>query len=419
LSEANLSEADLSYADLRKANLSKADLSDAKLWDADLSEADLPKANLRNAALMEANLSGAKLWQADLTGADLDGANLHKTYLATADLKKANLYGAKLTETNLSYADLRKANLSWADLTGADLRGADLRGANLTKASLALTNLTGADLSETNLYRADLSAANLTNAVLRDAHLVSTNLSVATVVHTDLAAKAFRGIDLRAATFEPATVPPPEAISDIHGLQTASVTPKHHTGLVLFRASLESAGLRAPEREATFLIERSKAQAAPPVERMVKTILFDWTSAYGLYPGRPLRILGALIGVFSIAYWLPILGFGRARIVRVWPSDRLLESSDGSFQLADSARVDPLVHGPIRGFGIALYFSLLSAFHIGWRELNVGTWISRIQPQEYAMRATGWVRMVSGFQSVVSVYLLGLSILTYFARPFE
>ena len=129
--------------------------------------------------------------------------------------------------------------------------------------------------------------------------------------------------------------------------------------------------------------------------------------------------MGAVISLFAIVYWLPILGLGRARIVRVWPSDRLLESSDGSFQLADAARVDPLVHGPIRGFGLALYFSLLSAFHIGWRELNVGTWISRIQPQEYALRATGWVRMVSGLQSVLSVYLLGLSILTYFGRPFD
>ena len=417
--DANLSGAHLVRADLRKANLSEVDLSDAKLWDADLSGADLPKANLRNAALMEANLSGARLWEANLTGADLGGANLRRTYLATADLKGANLYGAALTETNLSHADLRKANLSWADLSGADLRGADLRGANLTKANLILTNLTDADLSETNLTYTDLSAANLTNADLRDAHLVHTNLSVATVVHTDLAAKAFRGIDLRAATFEPATVPPPQAISDVRGLQTASVTAKHPTGLVLFRASLASAGLRALEREATFLIERAKAQDASTLERLMKTVLFDWTSAYGLHPGRPLLILGTLIGVFSIVYWLPILGLGRARIVRVWPSDRLISSPDASFALADSARVEPLTYGPIRGLALALYFSLLSAFHIGWRELNVGTWISRVQPREYALRASGWVRTVSGLQSVMSVYLLALSTLTYFGRPFE
>ena len=66
-----------------------------------------------------------------------------------------------------------------------------------------------------------------------------------------------------------------------------------------------------------------------------------------------------------------------------------------------------------------LYFSLLSAFHVGWRDLNVGTWIARMQPREYTLRATGWVRCVSGFQSLLSVYLLALWALTYFGRPFE
>jgi len=68
---------------------------------------------------------------------------------------------------------------------------------------------------------------------------------------------------------------------------------------------------------------------------------------------------------------------------------------------------------------LAFYFSLLSATRIGWRELNVGTWITRIQPREYTLRATGWVRVVSGIQSLISVYLVALAILTYFGTPFE
>ena len=72
-----------------------------------------------------------------------------------------------------------------------------------------------------------------------------------------------------------------------------------------------------------------------------------------------------------------------------------------------------------RLFCTSLYFSLLSAFHLGWRELNVGAWIARIQPREYMLRATGWVRTVSGLQSLLSVYLLALWVLTYFGRLFE
>ena len=67
----------------------------------------------------------------------------------------------------------------------------------------------------------------------------------------------------------------------------------------------------------------------------------------------------------------------------------------------------------------AFYFSLLSAFSLGWRELNVGAWITRLQRREYTLRATGWVRTVAGLQSLMSVYLLALWALTYFGRPFE
>ena len=41
-----------------------------------------------------------------------------------------------------------------------------------------------------------------------------------------------------------------------------------------------------------------------------------------------------------------------------------------------------------------------------------------MQPREYTLRATGWVRTVSWLQSLMSVYLLALWVLTYFGRPF-
>jgi hypothetical protein len=67
----------------------------------------------------------------------------------------------------------------------------------------------------------------------------------------------------------------------------------------------------------------------------------------------------------------------------------------------------------------AAQFSLLSAFHIGWKDFNVGSWITRLQSREYTLRATGWMRVVSGAQSLLSVYLLAIWALTYFGRPFQ
>ena len=72
-----------------------------------------------------------------------------------------------------------------------------------------------------------------------------------------------------------------------------------------------------------------------------------------------------------------------------------------------------------KALGIGLYFSVLSTFHIGWRDLNGGSWIARIQSREYTLSATGRARVVSGVQSLISVYLLAMWALTYFGRPFE
>lgn len=70
------------------------------------------------------------------------------------------------------------------------------------------------------------------------------------------------------------------------------------------------------------------------------------------------------------------------------------------------------------GLWDALVFSATNALRIGWRDLNVGTWITAMHPRRRRFRALGWVRFVAGFQSVATVYLIGLSILTYFGHPF-
>ncbi len=49
----------------------------------------------------------------------------------------------------------------------------------------------------------------------------------------------------------------------------------------------------------------------------------------------------------------------------------------------------------------------------------MGSWLTRLQFTEYDLRGRGWVRFVSGAQSLVSVSLLAIWALTYFGRPFQ
>jgi hypothetical protein len=177
-------------------------------------------------------------------------------------------------------------------------------------------------------------------------------------------------------------------------------------------------------------------------------------------PGRPLLILlFGLIPCFAVIYICALGSRGRGALWAIWAADRVEKEVGDSepvrltteapfphHTLPDEADTEPAscnalctrqvtgscelcnVLAERRRFCLyftpkvilaALYFSVLSAFSIGWRELNVGNWISRIQSYEYNLRATGWVRTVSGLQSLLSVYLLALWALTYFGRPFE
>jgi hypothetical protein len=146
-------------------------------------------------------------------------------------------------------------------------------------------------------------------------------------------------------------------------------------------------------------------------------------------PGRALWGLLGLIPMFALPYWIAIkYANPRHGIWMMLSEDRLASGSGKTATLKKKAVLirPPMAKtwrerlmGECRMVRTGLSFSLLSAFHLGWREYNVGTWIARLQPREYTLRATGWVRTVSGLQSLLSVYLLALWVLTYFGRPFE
>jgi uncharacterized protein YjbI with pentapeptide repeats len=410
----------LSGANFRHANLRGANFRHANLRGANLSGANLGRANLSGANLEGANLSGADLREANLEGARLVWANLSGAYLSSAKLQGANLYGA-----SLAGAELIKANFAGASLRTAKLQGANLRGANLEGASLH-ANLSGANLSEANLEGARLDDANLSGADLRSAKLRS-----AILLATNLEGSKLSGASVFYATYEAAAAPARGHLAGLDGLTTVRFGVGQASGLAQLRAQLAGAGLLDLERQATYALERQitehklQSWGEQPllslwvgVEGAIRWIVFELPVGYGLYPGRALRALGASIGVFALIYLIPLTRSGSGGIHRVWPEGRL-EARSSMAKLVGQAKVERL--RPRGWWGSllrALQFSILSAFHLGWRELNVGTWLARVQTREYTLRATGWVRAVAGVQSLLSVYLLAMWVLTYFGRPF-
>ena len=104
------------------------------------------------------------------------------------------------------------------------------------------------------------------------------------------------------------------------------------------------------------------------------------------------------------------------------PDDKTVEE-----KLDDQARGDGLKDTfvesvPIfetHGFGgwrlhNALWFSFLSATHFGTRMLSAQTIFRRLQTEDYRIEPTKWLRAISGFQSLLRIFLLGLFAVTYF-----
>lgn len=429
LFRADLRGAILEDADLQRANLIEANFQGANLFRADLNWAKLSRTDLQKANLRYAKFRGAYLDDAELQGALLEGTNFERAILIDANLQEvdtgfsphassdpptfsgANLRRADLQMANLGPANLQKANLSHANLKGTILDGANLKGVDLV----------GANLTEANLFNANLMGTLLDNAILKGATLIRVNVENASLA----------GADFEGASYAPASPPPNNYLVALQGLQTVTYPAGLQSGLVQLRTLLQKSGLRDLEREVTYAIEHNKARHDRHVDRDIlvrlggylRLIFFEWTTAYGLSPIRSILIMFCLIGVFSMVYFHPIQTKPEriehdSGIYRIWPAGRITYNGE-MFDTAKETFVERVNAGGFNALWRAFQFSVISAFNLGWRDLNIGSWISHLQPREYTLRAKGWVRVVSGIQSLLSVYLLAIWALTHFGRPFQ
>ena len=388
--------------DLSKAHLAGANLSKAVLTKANLSNAFLRDANLSNAFLAEVNLSSANLVRTNLSNANLGRANLEN-----ANLINANLNEARLISTNLSNAQLWDANLSKAifEIEPGSLPNLPsiARAKNLS--TLTYQNSRHALIELRNAFK---------EAGLRDQEREITYA----VNYTDrlkwdktiykLTEQSFKYLELK------------EIPNEIRN-SLLNIKDQEFKRTIYFINIIQNIiGDKLTVKYKSLILKSANKKGnwwAWKIESIFNLIMFELTCKYGMSPGRPLLVLVFLIPIFSIPYIVSLIiqrdhEGGRSGIWIVWASDRMRK---------DIGTNKPSLLN-INGFSKALlwgfYFSILSAFHIGWRELNVGNWLARIQPREFSLRASGWIRTISTIQSLISVYLLALCVLTYFGRLF-
>lgn len=438
------------YDDTRRANLCGADLKGANLFRADLTLADLRQADLSQADLTETLLHRASL----------DKAVLHEANLTRADLSPAYFYDAVMTDANLRAvkgqgAHFLNANLAGASLIGADFTHADFKSANLAKIDANSANFANAKLVETDLSHASLAYANLTNAILQSSNLT----------HTYFYESVMTGAQLHYANMTETIYFPKYGTSpDIIGLSVANhfttITYYHPSmggpALVELREAYKKAGMRQMERLMTYMLKSGERKnnwehggGWEKTGSVMSYIFFELPSGYGLYPQRPLTLIIIIFFLFTFIYWLGLrTGGGHPFLEIRWPAKYVTKRIALNIMKGDTRRssnvsvqVDKdgwLLRYPdnkikryklqnlggrfyreFRLLRISLHLSLLNAFQIGWRDFNIGLWVTYLQTHQYFFYTRGWLRKVGGLQSILSFYMFALWFLTQFLRPFE
>lgn len=451
LSQTNLSGMDLRHANLTNAILKNADLSGADLSEANLSGANLNGANLRGAKLHRAILKPLSLSKAALA---LEEAALISEEAGQYDkwsilqhnsviridappkkgvkptlLNKADLTKASMSTANFSGAMMQEANFSqvigsYVVFAGADLHQAVLKDSKLSFSDLSNANLTYTNLAGADLLASDLTGAELMNADLRGANLQLTQLNNAAFNNANFTHTRFAGCKIGGAYFEPS----PQTVGEMVDIAFADGLDNLRYGLnsqaiVTLYQDFKNKGYRKQGREVaraikhTQVLEGWSSGIFERVESVLNYVFFELTCEFGLKPGRALLILVSLLPIFAIPYLIALKS--KDPKVGIWIafSGESLKKKDKPSMMA--YKFSPRNRKRIGLIRVALYFSLQSATSIGYREINVWNWISRLQWREYALQANGWARTISGVQSLISVYLLAIWILTYFGTPFE
>jgi uncharacterized protein YjbI with pentapeptide repeats len=476
LIEADLTRAFLTGADLTGSVLPGADLTGADLIEADLTGAVLSGADLTGAVLPGADLTGAHLDHADLTRAYLRVADLTGAYLYHADLTGADLAFADLSSAILAGADLSNADCTRAALWYADFEPEALPPVGSIARAEGLQTLRWNESFNELRYRLQLKIARESHGPVsmpKFPSLPERWLLWLSRYRERLEGKTsgwrddlgFLWSDLvyglqtnqtrkQAPKVNGAAVNSSEKplAKGAHGREQdepSSVAQGKYAVLDL-RNALNKAGYSEAELQVNLAYQRH-------TQSTVGMILYDWTCDYGAAPSRPLILALALALLAVPIYWLGFRHrwFGAQLLMVEKPAEKEVVTDLGDPQtrpnwrtplgiedISTQTRLQKLLtrlrlERPVRWLGgfiasfwprlrweggffkAVVFFSLISIINLGFSGFDFGRWVRLLFFREYELKAHGWLRMVSGLQSLVGLGLLALSLLSFFGHPFE
>ena len=363
----------------------------------------------------------------------------------------------KALESHPKSGEWWTGDFSHSDFSGEDLRHIVFVEADLTAASFFWkSNLEGASFYSGVVYEQPAKAICYS----------STRLDGAIFAGTDLKSADFGETSLAHVVFEPSDLPEAAEIASAQNLEQLTFL-TNPSGLVQLRKSFRDSGFARQARQVTYAIKRREneidllsccpsCRASWPIDNVnplyfgrqadlpaqelwnrgsygqllqhcikyaINRVALDLTCQYGLNVLRPIEI-GAVIWLSCAVVFLGFIHHPGSSGLYIVRAEGIVLDAD-AIKNADQIRPRPaasLRAGVWRELGLlrmAMLFSLVNGFNLGFKEIDLGRWLRLLTRREMEIRAAGWARTVAGVQALSTLGLVALWIIVTFATPFD
>jgi hypothetical protein len=277
-----------------------------------------------------------------------------------------------------------------------------------TTCILADVELFKTRLAHVDMFNCILDSVDLSQAKISDCRFSGADMRHANFTHTVFNPTVdFSLAKMNGAIFEPDTLPGIPGMAAALGLD--SMTYLHSSSaLIKLRDELKKSGFDEAQRKISAAIKRRENELNPSsVLRFLNRCLFEYTCDYGINGAKPLLLVMLFTYIFFNIYLFLFLT-GRLRFGIYYD-----ETQEKDSTVASVSRSMPVEIHRI------LFLTMVSTFSIGFAEFNFSDWVKRLSRNEYRIETSGTTRVLTGIQSLISLFLFALAILIYFGDPFN
>ncbi len=376
----------------------------------------------------------------------LRNVDLSYTTIVDSDFKGSGINN--YTRADLNRVSLKKTNNDRAIVLNAEIMNSEAQESSFYDAIIDSSTFYDTKFNKSDFSRATIKDSSFRTSDFRNSYFQFTTFDNVDLSFADISGAYFDGASINNLIFS--YMPSGEGLpEDYDYAQDCRKLPAMPRGYFEVMKDHKERGIKhvyvALKAERQRNIHHCLLQNSPGLfdraEALLNIVLFEYTTDWGKKPNKAVTLIFYLFITFGLFYWLLFLLSRRFNAIRRSFGKYRPSSEDEEVEsVVGLTREDfiPDIHDyTVRNkflakhiflalplwclacLGRAFQFSLITTFHYGFRNLNLGSCVTRLQFEHYIIKTHGFIRFLTGIQSLVSLYLVVIFFVTYFGDPFS